>query len=123
MAPPPPPNIVHADTESPVFARLFPSRRVLFPVHHQLVPVRIVARAIDLIDPHPTAHIVAVSSNEPAHHDWEITGPLSVKLRAEHSGHHTDRVYTITVEAQDASGNTTTGTVEVAVPHDHHDHH
>jgi len=39
-------------------------------------------------------------------------------LRAERSGLGTYRVYTITVACTDASGNTSTGTVTVKVPHD-----
>lgn len=50
--------------------------------------------------------------------DWVITGPLTVDLRAERSGKGSGRVYTITVECSDASGNTATKTVTVTVPHD-----
>jgi hypothetical protein len=48
--------------------------------------------------------------------DWEITGALTVNLRAERSGSGSGRVYTILVEAQDASGNTTRERVTVSVP-------
>ena len=79
---------------------------------------------VDLIDPAPTARIVGVSSNEPVDGaddgdtspDWEITGPLSVNLRAERSGTGTGRIYTIQVEGRDAAGNTTQQTVSVRVP-------
>jgi hypothetical protein len=46
----------------------------------------------------------------------EITGALTVNLRAERSGSGSGRVYTILVEAQDASGNTTRERVTVSVP-------
>ena len=49
--------------------------------------------------------------------DWEITGPLTVDLRAERAGGGDGRVYTITVECSDASGNKSWTTVEVKVPH------
>jgi len=38
-------------------------------------------------------------------------------LRAERSGNSDGRVYTITYEATDASGNSTTATATVEVPH------
>jgi len=50
--------------------------------------------------------------------DWQITGDLAVNLRAERSGKGTGRIYTITVECNDTSGNTATKTVTVSVPHD-----
>jgi rhamnogalacturonan endolyase len=120
MAPPTTPNIVHADTQPPAFKLLQASPSVLWPPNHQLVPITINAKVVDLIDQAPTARIVSVSSNEPSSGlpQWVITGPLSVNLRAERDGRGSGRVYTITIEARDASGNTTTGTVTVTVPHD-----
>jgi hypothetical protein len=44
--------------------------------------------------------------------DWEITGPLTLNLRAERASGE-DRVYTITVVTSDATGNTTASTVTV----------
>jgi hypothetical protein len=71
-----------------------------------------------------------VTSSEPANgtgdgntsSDWEITGPLTVDLRAERAGTGSGRIYTITVECRDASGNVSTGTVQVTVPHDQGNH-
>ena len=67
--------------------------------------------------------IVSVDSSEPdtrpgAGPDWEITGDLTVRLRAERSGPGPGRAYTITVECRDGAGNRTAGTATVAVPHD-----
>lgn len=47
--------------------------------------------------------------------DWAIIGDLTVSLRAKRSGNAT-RIYTITVQCADASGNDATGTVNVSVP-------
>jgi hypothetical protein len=95
---------------------------MLWPPNHAMVPIGI--EAIDLLDPSPSVRIISVKSNEPINGDddgntgpdWEITAPGSVNLRAERSGVGTGRVYTITAEALDASGNTATGTVVVTVP-------
>jgi len=67
-----------------------------------------------------------VTSNEPVNGtgdgdqepDWEITGPLTVNLRAERAGTGSGRVYTLTVQCSDDSGNSSTGSVAVTVPHD-----
>jgi hypothetical protein len=48
--------------------------------------------------------------------DWEITGDLTVNLRSERSPKGNGRVYTITVECTDRSGNATQSSVTVAVP-------
>ena len=58
-----------------------------------------------------TLRILSVTSNEPAGRkgeDWVIVDEDTVKLRASRSGSGTGRVYTITVEATDESGNTST---------------
>jgi hypothetical protein len=87
-----------------------------------MVPVTISAAVIDNGDPNPVVHIISVSSNQPINGtgdgdtapDWEITGPLTVDLRAERAGND-DRKYTIVVEAIDASGNASQSSVEVKV--------
>ena len=91
---PPQPRIVHRDTQPPAFKALTTSATTLWPPNHRMVPVSLDAALVDLLDPAPTARIVGVSSNEPidgdddgnTSPDWEITGPLSVNLRAERSG-------------------------------------
>ena len=79
----------------------------------------------DTVDPAPVTRIVAVASNEAQTGlwdgdigpDWEITGTLTLNLRAERAGRGTGRVYTITVESRDASGNASIRMVAVTVPH------
>src|SRR5439155_629824 len=99
---------------------------VMVIANHKLVAITITAPLADLVDSAPTARIVSVTSNEPSNgagdgktaHDWQITGPLTLELRAERAGSLSDRVYTITVEARDYSGNASRKFVEVSVPHD-----
>jgi hypothetical protein len=71
--------------------------------------------ATDAVDLAPKSKIIGVTCNEPASGDWSITGDLTVSLRAKHANHNT-RIYTITVQCSDASGNSSTSTVSVTVP-------
>jgi hypothetical protein len=91
-----------------------------------MVPVAVAVDVRDICDPSPTCRIVSVASNEPANGagdgntpvDWEITGALTLNLRAERSGKGDGRTYTITVECTDDSGNASSTEVRVTVPHD-----
>ena len=113
-----------AHDEPPVIHSLSATPSVLRPPNHKMVPVAVSVEATDdfaLIG----SEIVSVTSNEPSSPgkrgpDWEITGPLSVNLRAERSGRGDGRVYTITVQVEDDGGNVTTGDVTVTVPKGHH---
>jgi hypothetical protein len=83
----------------------------------------------DICDPHPTFVLTSITSNEPDNGlgDGDTPGDIqgadfgtadtSFKLRAERSGNLTGRVYTIVYTASDKSGNTSTATVRVLVPH------
>ena len=51
--------------------------------------------------------------------DIQITGDLTLSLRAERSDDGNGRTYTITVETADAAGNTTQETTTVSVPKSH----
>ena len=48
--------------------------------------------------------------------DWEVTGPMSLNLRAERSGGGNGRFYIITVRCTDAAGNAATSVTTVFVP-------
>jgi hypothetical protein len=84
----------------------------LWPPNHQMVDVVVTIVAVDAGDAAPSSRIVDVSSNQPLNGtgdgdvapDWEITGALTLKLRAERAG-SVDRSYRIVVECTDASGN------------------
>src|SRR5439155_1101604 len=50
--------------------------------------------------------------------DWQITGALSLKLRAKRSGTAIDRIYTIKILCTDATSIVVRAMTSVAVPHD-----
>jgi hypothetical protein len=110
------------DTTAPTIVSITANPNSLWPPNHKMVAVTVTVIASDLVDPHPTSHIISISSNEPINGngdgntsvDWQITGPLTANIRAERAG-GTDRVYTLTIATTDASGNTAYGTVTVTV--------
>ncbi len=112
-----PPNIIDVSA----------SPSVLRPPNNKMVAVEVSPTASDLCDTAPpTCMITGISSNEAVNArgdgntapDWKITGDLKVNLRAERSGRGNGRVYTMTVRCTDASGNSSTRTETVTVPHD-----
>jgi hypothetical protein len=115
-------TVTVVDTTPPQIVSITASPSVLWPPDHKMRSVTINVVAFDLADSSPASHIVSVSSSQPVNGkadghtsaDWNVTGPLTVDLRAERAG-NADRVYTITVETVDASGNKTQSTVTVTV--------
>jgi hypothetical protein len=62
--------------------------------------------------------LTQIASNEPIDPgDAQITGPLTPSLSARRLGQGSGRVYTLTVKCSDASGNVSTTTSAVTVPH------
>ena len=117
-------DVTVQDTTAPTFVSLTASPNVLGDPNHKMVPISIAAVVSDLVDPSPITRIISVSSNEPDNGrgdgnrspDWQITGDLTLLLRAERSGRGTGRTYTITVESSDSFGNAAVQTVTVFVP-------
>jgi hypothetical protein len=117
-------DVTVQDTTAPTFISLTANPNVLGDPNHKMVPIDIAAVVSDLVDPSPVTKIISVSSNEPDNGpgdgnrspDWQITGDLTLLLRAERSGRGTGRIYTITVESRDSSGNAAVQTVTVFVP-------
>jgi len=94
---------------------------VLWPANGAMWNATAIVVALDNIDLLPTSRIVSVTSNQPVtgpgdttSPDWQITGPSSVRLRAERTN-NADRIYTITIETTDESGNVTTTQEKVYV--------
>ena len=112
------------DSQAPTIIGVTPSLDQLWPPTGKLIPVTVTVSATDNCDT-PSCEIINVSSSEPitggvdtTSPDYEITGPLSVNLRAERLDLGPGRVYTITVRCIDASGNSSTKNAQVTVPHD-----
>ena len=119
-------TVIVKDTTPPNIKNLTVSPNVLSPPNHKMVPVVVAISLSDNCDAAPACKIISVGSNEPENGlgdgdtapDWEITGNLTVNLRAERSGTGSGRVYTIKVQCTDTSGNSLMRNVIVTVPHD-----
>lgn len=110
---------------------LVPDKAILWPPNHKMVNVTIQANAIDNSGG-PMSLTAIVTSNEPEDGlgdgdmspDWtepmvdQTTGVITLQLRAERSGRGNGRTYTITVIAEDDSGNSSQANVNIIVPHD-----
>jgi hypothetical protein len=115
-------TVTVVDTTPPQILSVDATPGVLWPPNHQMVNITVAVVAFDVADPTPVSRIISVTSNQPVNGtgdgdtapDWQITGPLTVKLRSERS-HGQDRIYTITVETVDDAGNATTATDTVKV--------
>lgn len=103
------------DTTPPTITSITARPSVLQPPNGKMVPVTLTVVATDANDPAPKCKITGVTSNQSATGDWAITGDLTLDLRARRSG-GTARLYTVTVQCTDDSGNAATGTVGVTVP-------
>ena len=118
-------TVTVVDNAPPTITSISVSPSVLWPPNHKMVPVNVTATASDNCAV-KKCNIISVTSNEPVKGlgdgdtapDWNISGNVTVDLRAERSGPGSSRVYTITVECADSAGNSSTGTVGVTVPHD-----
>lgn len=117
-------QITVRDTAAPTIATATASPSELWPPNHKMTPVTVSVSASDRCDPAVRCRIESVASNEPENGqgdgdtspDWEITGALTLKLRAERFGPGSGRVYSIGLHCVDASGNGASRTIAVTVP-------
>jgi hypothetical protein len=116
--------ITVVDTTPPVINSASASPNVLWPPNHQMVSVAISADVTDTCGS-ATWKIIGVGSNEEVNGrgdgntapDWQILGDHTVSLRAERAGNGAGRVYSVTLQAQDASGNLSApASVMITVP-------
>jgi len=110
------------DAQAPVISDESLSRTVLPVPNHKMEDVSVNYAVSDNSGVVTTT--LSVASNEPVNGtgdgdtgpDWEVVNNRLVRLRAERAGTGTGRVYTVTIRATDATGNTTTRTLTVLVP-------
>jgi hypothetical protein len=113
------------DCEPPVIHRIAASPEVLWPPSHRMEEVTLRVEASDNCHL-ARCKIISVGCSESIPADgavhtlgeWEITGDLTVNLSSERLGADTARVYSITVECRDDSGNVSTAVIHVTVPPD-----
>jgi predicted extracellular nuclease len=113
------------DETPPTIDTLALSKSILWPANHKYVDVSATVEASDNFDPDPTVTLVSVTSNEPDNgegdgdtiNDIVIVDDVSFHLRAERAGGGSGRIYTVTYEATDDCGNSTTASVTATVPH------
>ena len=103
---------------------------MLWPPNHKLVPVAATVTVDDGGSGAGSFRLLSITSSEPDNglgdgdrvndiRGWDIgTADTSGELRAERSGSGAGRVYTLTYEASDATGNTATCTATVSVPYE-----
>lgn len=110
------------DTTAPSIVGEATDKTVLGPPNHQMVDVLISYEATDAVS--AVSSSLSVTSNEAVNDtgdgntapDWEVLDAHHVRLRAERSGVGDGRVYTITITATDAAGNSSTRSLTVRVP-------
>ena len=125
--------VVH-DTAAPSLT-IGISPETLWPPNHNMVGIATSVTAIDVCDPAPSVQLVNISMDEgeetltydPLYDetigdghttdDIEVGEDGSISLRAERAGKGDGRVYTLTFEATDASGNSASVQATVDVPH------
>jgi len=114
-------NVV--DTMAPTLCPV-PSRRILWPPNHKLLPVTVWANAFDNGGGALTLDVTVESSQpaEPGETDYYIdsvdddTGVIELRLRSEREGKGFGRVYKVTVTATDESGNQSSAVVRILCP-------
>jgi hypothetical protein len=102
----------------------------LWPPNHKLALIKASITVSDICDATPTVRLISITSNEPDDGlgDGDTAGDIQgavfgtddreFYVRAERGGVGTGRIYTVTYEARDASGNTTVRQATVTVAHD-----
>jgi predicted outer membrane repeat protein len=118
-------TIVVQDTTPPDFT-LSVTPTTLWPVNHKMVLITLSWRVSDICDASPEVSLVSITMNEEdeATGDGHTTNDIQVGdngliyLRAERSGAGSGRIYTITYQAVDCSGNAAVASATVTVPHD-----
>lgn len=112
---------IKRDTTGPAIASATASPGMLWAPNNKMVAITVSVDASDAGSGLAGCSITSVDSNEggSAHEpDVELTGDLTMNLRAERNGNGSGRIYTAHITCTDAVGNTSSSAASVAVPHD-----
>ncbi|WP_066405688.1 family 10 glycosylhydrolase [Flavisolibacter tropicus] len=115
-------TVTTQDVTAPVISEVSADPAVLWSPNHKLRDVTVLYTLTDNCS--AATATLSVSSNETKNGngkkdpDWIIIDEHHVQLKAERLGNGDGRVYTITITAKDAAGNTSSQDVTVTVPHD-----
>lgn len=108
------------DIQPPIIDSITVTPEVIWPPNNQLVPLTVNATVSDAVDPSPTWKIIMVENNEdPECHPDEPTEVVHddhALVRATRFGNGNGRIYTVTIQATDASGNSSRAQATVRVP-------
>jgi len=118
-------TIIVQDTTPPDFT-LSVTPTMLWPANHKMVLITPTWTASDICDDSPEVSLVSITMNEgdEAKGDGHTTLNIqigddgAIYLRAERNGSGSGRIYTITYQAVDDSGNAAVVSATVTVPHD-----
>lgn len=110
-------TVTVVDDTKPIISGESANPSVIWPPNKKMVLVTVNYTTSDNCDPNPLS-VLSVSSNEGTSADWQIVDAHHVNLRADRAGNGNGRIYTIEITSTDASGNSTSKTVLVTVPHD-----
>jgi hypothetical protein len=101
----------------PTIASVVASPGVLSPPNKKLDPVNILVKDSDVCDPNPVCSIsgVSVGGSPASASDFQITGALSLLLRANGNGGHA-KTYIVTVTCSDHHGGSTSAQTSVSAP-------
>lgn len=91
---------------------------MLWPPNKKMVPIAVNINAQDDSGIAPVVTFVGVTSSAGGTSDISIGADGSISLRATRAGNENQRTYTITYKATDRSGNSTSASTTVIVPHD-----
>lgn len=92
--------------------------KVVWPPNNKMVPIAVTVTSTDACDTAPRVTFQGITANEPTKaRDIVVDAEGSISLRATRLGRGSGRVYTIRYTAEDASGNSATGSASVTVPH------
>lgn len=112
---------IKRDATGPSIASATADPSVLWAPNNKMRAVTVSVSASDAGSGAVVCTISGVGSSEggSAHEpDVELTGPLTMNLRAEREGKGTGRTYTAQIACKDAAGNTSATSAAVTVPHD-----